>query len=300
VQEREATFHDSAWLSTVPSLSSLSLPLYKNGALSSPSFLEDDIELVQNALGANGLSLEDITSQAFGCLLESVRKFALELITDAVDYSMAIDDDDDDGGNDHSKDGGSVQGGDAESAMMMEEITPADLQLALEMQDDNQVNSGENLYHLTQIADEVNRSVLPPIPDYCYNGIVLPPPEYNLLGRTFDVVSRPRPSSSSRSGPNSIMQQSQTDATSKGQNTNGHGTLDTNKNSASNSSRGMIQQGDSLQNNSAIRPGNEHNQKSADSGINTAQSKKMEQKRSVPSYGAKKGQQIEIKYNNPI
>ena len=120
IHEREATFHDPAWLSTTPSLSastaaSTAAP-YKN-SVQSPSFLEEDLEIVQNALRLNG------------CLLESARKFALELITDAVDYSMAVDEDVD------SDDVAAASGA-------LGEITPADLQLALEMQGDHHVSSG--------------------------------------------------------------------------------------------------------------------------------------------------------------
>ena len=156
-QQKDAAFHDAAWLSNIPSQKHHPLNTY------SPSFLEQDLEIVQRALKANGLSTSDVTAQAYGCLLESARKFALELIDDAAEYSMLSSAD---------------------------EITPADLKFAAEEnQKDNLVNSAENLDLLTHIADETNRSALPPIPNECYNGIVLPPPEHNLLGRTFDIVS---------------------------------------------------------------------------------------------------------------
>lgn len=156
-QEKDATFHDAAWLSSIPTQKHHPLNTH------SPSFLEQDLEIVQKALKANGLSPSDVTAQAYGCLLESARKFALELIDDAADYSMLSSAD---------------------------EITPSDLIFAAqENQKDNLANNAENLDLLTHIADETNRSTLPPIPNECYNGIVLPPPEHNLLGRTFDVVS---------------------------------------------------------------------------------------------------------------
>jgi histone H3/H4 len=159
--EKDATFHDVAWLSTIPS--------YKQNHplnTTSPSFLENDLNIVQSALQKNRLKPKDVTSQAFGCLLESARKYALEIIYDAMDYSMLS-----------SK----------------EEITSDDLEYAREMKLENvqyHTKTAEELEIMTQIADKTNRIILPTIPNNCYNGIILPPPEHNLLGRTFDVVSR--------------------------------------------------------------------------------------------------------------
>ena len=169
--EKDATFHDSAWLSSstrIPTSSSSNAAVSLVNNTMSPSFLEHDIEIVEKALKQNGLLPSDISAEAFGCLLESARKYALTLIDDAVDYAMLS-----------SKD----------------EVTSDDLQLAHDMQQEDNYNSNYHLHHpeyldlVTQIADETNRIILPPIPDECYNGIVLPPPEYNLLGRTFDIVN---------------------------------------------------------------------------------------------------------------
>ena len=178
--EHQVSFHDKAWLAS----SSPPLQLLNNvsngvngvngtsAAKGSGSFLDSELDMVQHALKANGLSPSDITAEAFGCLLESGRKYALELIEDATDYSMISSTD---------------------------ELTPADLTLAQEMMqgDDNDSlwnkgscrNSPHKLHALSVMADEVNRRILPPIPDECYNGLVLPPPQHNLLGRTFDVVT---------------------------------------------------------------------------------------------------------------
>mmetsp|Transcript_8680 Transcript_8680/g.9542 ORF Transcript_8680/g.9542 Transcript_8680/m.9542 type:complete len:328 (+) Transcript_8680:1-984(+) len=159
INEKDAKFHDAAWLSTIPTH-------HPNHPLNTtpPSFLESDLDIVQNALKDHGLSCNNITAQAFGCLLESARKHALELLNDATDYAMLSS---------------------------MDDVTPADLYLAQDMQSQDCINSKENLDVLVQISDETNRILLPPIPDHCYNGVVLPSAEYNLLGRTFDVMSRP-------------------------------------------------------------------------------------------------------------
>ncbi len=244
------------------------------------------MELVQKALRANGISVEDVTAQAFGCLLESARKFALELITDAVDYSMATDADYD---SSSTVEETQPQAAAASAATVMEEITPADLQLAFEMQGDNQMSSEENLYHLTQIADEVNRSILPPIPDHCYNGIVLPPPEHNLLGRTFDVISRPIEIENVNKNVNVNVH------------TDGIGNQSKTVDAKSNNNDKLPQ---STAAGSGVGNENEnHNQQIGDDGtmnknINQESNKKTGQKRSAPSYGARSGQQIEIKLNN--
>ena len=119
------------------------------------------MEIVNKALEHNGLTMEDVTVEGFACLLEEARRYALSIITDASDYAV------------HSH--------------MTDSITPADLMLAKEMQEEMDVVTMEAL---ARIAQETNRRVLPPIPENCYNGIILPSAEYTLLGRTFDVVCR--------------------------------------------------------------------------------------------------------------
>lgn len=171
IRERELKKHDSAWLSTITDPNSTQDPY----TIQSPSFLENDVEIVRNALHKNGLTMSGVTIEAFECLLEEARKYAMELITDASDYAM------------HSHG--------------TESISPADLLLAKDMKDEERNINGQcNLDALAAIAHETNRIPLPPIPSDCFNGVVLPPIEYTLLGRSFDVVLSKRNRSSSLDG----------------------------------------------------------------------------------------------------
>jgi len=196
LQNRNDILHDAAWLSTDHSLPASALasaagagvgvgagagdlggttnatnggtryPYTSAPNIVSPPFLEQDVEIVNRALVNNGLTMQDVTAEAFATLLEQARRHAMLLITDAADYAV------------HSHGN--------------ETITSADLLLAKEMQGDDCLGqcNGENMEQLARIAKETNRRVLPPIPDHCYNGIVLPDLEYTLLGRTYDVVCR--------------------------------------------------------------------------------------------------------------
>lgn len=183
LQKRNDSLHDAAWLSTEHSLPGSASAAgagagagdtavttrHANSSASnivSPPFLEQDVEIVNRALVNNGLTIQDVTAEAFATLLEQARRHAMLLITDAADYAV------------HSHGN--------------ETITSADLLLAKEMQGDDCLGqcNGENMEQLARIAKETNRRVLPPIPDHCYNGIVLPDLEYTLLGRTYDVVCR--------------------------------------------------------------------------------------------------------------
>lgn len=174
IRERELRKHDAAWLSTSPD--PISREDHDNSSVSSPSFLQNDADIVMNALLKNGISSpEDVTAEAFDCLLEHARKYAMELITDASDYAN------------HSH--GS------------EQISPADLQLAKEMKDDAKDWKGRyNIDSLAAMARETNKIILPPIPFDCYNGVVLPPMEYTLLGRSYDVVLSKRNRGASMDG----------------------------------------------------------------------------------------------------
>ena len=191
LQKRNDSLHDAAWLSnehSLPGSASAAGAVAGAGAgdmsvtanatngtrhaytsasnIVSPPFLEQDVEIVNRALVNNGLTMQDVTAEAFATLLEQARRHAMLLITDAADYAL------------HSHGN--------------ETITSADLLLAKEMQGDDCLGqcNGENMEQLARIAKETNRRVLPPIPDHCYNGIVLPDLEYTLLGRTYDVVCR--------------------------------------------------------------------------------------------------------------
>ena len=69
-------------------------------------------------------------------------------------------------------------------------ITSADLLLAAELRSDNSLSATLPAPHeISSLAEELNRAPLPPLPATCYNGIVLPAPEFQLTARTFDVVS---------------------------------------------------------------------------------------------------------------
>uniref|UniRef100_A0A7S3PZE6 Uncharacterized protein n=1 Tax=Chaetoceros debilis TaxID=122233 RepID=A0A7S3PZE6_9STRA len=155
IAKRQAKLHDEAWLPVG------ALPLNDN--IKSPDFLEQDVEIVHRSLVNNGISMEDITADGFAILLQEARKYALELMTDATDYAV------------HSH--GS------------ENITPADLELAKEMREDVDF-MGDNMDALAKVTHETNRRILPPIPDHCYNGVVLPDDEFTLMGRTFDVIPK--------------------------------------------------------------------------------------------------------------
>mmetsp|Transcript_488 Transcript_488/g.800 ORF Transcript_488/g.800 Transcript_488/m.800 type:complete len:318 (-) Transcript_488:105-1058(-) len=127
-----------------------------------PGLLNEQVELVENALKQNQLTRADVTPQAFGVLLEQARRYALELVADAQDCAYAA----------HRHD-----------------ITRADLTMALELRpDDNRHTLGE-LQKMTLVSHNVNKTPLPPIPQECYSGIVLPPPPHQLTARTFDVLT---------------------------------------------------------------------------------------------------------------
>ena len=128
-----------------------------------PGLLTEQIDLVETALQQNQLSRSDITPQAFGVLLEQARRYALELVADAQDCAYAA----------HRHD-----------------ITRADLMMALELRPDqaNTHTLGE-LQKMTMVSHNVNKMPLPPIPQHCYSGIVLPPKPHQLTARTFDIIT---------------------------------------------------------------------------------------------------------------
>ena len=103
-------------------------------------------------------------------LLETC-SYALDLIADAQDYSC------------HAS---------------RSDVNTSDLLLAAEMRDDSGSSSAgaastlPDPHHIFALAEEVNRIPLPPIPPSCYNGVVLPPEEHQLMARTFDVVTSSR------------------------------------------------------------------------------------------------------------
>jgi Transcription initiation factor IID, 31kD subunit len=70
------------------------------------------------------------------------------------------------------------------------EITRADLAMALELRPDqaNTHTIGE-LQKMTMVAHNINRIPLPPIPQNCFSGILLPPKPHQLTARTFDIIT---------------------------------------------------------------------------------------------------------------
>jgi histone H3/H4 len=128
-----------------------------------PSYLEEEVFMVQRALHANGIkNTSQITAQAFGALIEHGRLYALNLISDAGDYAQHY--------------GSQVPSSD-------------DLLLARDLAKDDLQQQAMTRDALSEVAERTNREVLPCIPDHSYGGVVLPPLEHTLLGRTFDVVS---------------------------------------------------------------------------------------------------------------
>jgi len=126
-------------------------------------FLQKEGEILKRALEKNGLTREELTTEAFGCLLEHSRRYACSLLMDAQDYAW------------HSS---------------RKEITTCDLKLAAEMRDDFTVDSIlPSRDDMLALAEEVNKVPLPHIPPKCYHGVVLPRKDLMITARTFDVVS---------------------------------------------------------------------------------------------------------------
>jgi hypothetical protein len=130
-----------------------------------PVLLAEQVDLVEHALSCNHITRADVTPQAFAVLLEQARRFALELVADAQDCAYAA----------HRHD-----------------ITRADLILALELRPDtlsHRTHTLADLQSMKMIAHNLNRIPLPPIPQHCYSGIVLPPKPHQLTSRTYDIVT---------------------------------------------------------------------------------------------------------------
>jgi histone H3/H4 len=124
--------------------------------------LPEQIQIVDIALSHNNLTRSDVTPQAYYCLLEQARRFALEIITDSQDYAYVAS---------------------------RTEISKADLELANSYRPDHPIALTAQLPKLNLLAQQVNRVPLPPIPTQCYSGVLLPPKAHQLTARTFDVVS---------------------------------------------------------------------------------------------------------------
>jgi len=128
-----------------------------------PGLLNEQVDLVENALKSNFLSRSDVTPQAFGVLLEQARRYALELIADAQDCAYAA----------HRQD-----------------LTRADLIMALELRPDQpNTHTLAELQKMSHFSHNVNKKPLPCIPRDCYSGILLPPKSHQLTARTFDILT---------------------------------------------------------------------------------------------------------------
>ena len=124
--------------------------------------LPEQAQVVEAALDKNGLTRADVTPQAFACLLEQARRYAIDILSDSQDYAFVAN---------------------------RTEISKADLALANEFRPDHPTSITTQLPKLNLLAQTINRVPLPPIPTHCYSGVVLPSKPYQLTARTFDVVT---------------------------------------------------------------------------------------------------------------
>ncbi|KAL3923311.1 MAG: hypothetical protein SGARI_006248, partial [Bacillariaceae sp.] len=129
---------------------------------SATKVLPEQIQIVEAALARNNLTRSDVTPQAFACLLEQARRYAMEILTDSQDYAF-------------------VAG--------RTEIAASDLALANEFRPDHPMAVSTQVPKLNLLSQTVNRLPLPPIPTQCYSGVLLPPKHHQLTARTFDVVT---------------------------------------------------------------------------------------------------------------
>jgi len=129
---------------------------------SAAKILPEQVQIVEAALDKNGLSRSDVTPQAFACLLEQARRYAIDILTDSQDYAFVAN---------------------------RTEIAKADLALANEFRPDHPTSITTQLPKLNLLAQTINRVPLPPIPTQCYSGVLLPSKRYQLTARTFDVVT---------------------------------------------------------------------------------------------------------------
>lgn len=128
----------------------------------SAKILPEQVQIVESALEKNGLTRADVTPQAYACLLEQARRYAIEILSDSQDYAFVAN---------------------------RIEISKADIVLANEFRPDHTVSVTAQLPKLNLLAQSINRIPLPPIPTNCYSGVLLPSKNYQLTARTYDVVT---------------------------------------------------------------------------------------------------------------
>ena len=138
------------------------LPVEESAMAENAKVLPEQFQIVEAALRHNNLTRTDVTPQAFACLLEQARRYALEIIADSQDYAFVAN---------------------------RSEIKKEDLELAQNMRPDHPISASTQLPKLNLLAQQINRVPLPPIPTQCYSGVLLPPKHHQLTARTFDVVS---------------------------------------------------------------------------------------------------------------
>jgi histone H3/H4 len=54
----------------------------------SAKILPEQVQIVEAALDKNGLTRSDVTPQAFACLLEQSRRYAIDILSDSQDYAF--------------------------------------------------------------------------------------------------------------------------------------------------------------------------------------------------------------------
>jgi len=54
----------------------------------SAKILPEQVKIVEAALDKNGLTRSDVTPQAFACLLEQARRYAIDILSDSQDYAF--------------------------------------------------------------------------------------------------------------------------------------------------------------------------------------------------------------------
>ena len=127
----------------------------------------NESKIVDMALRNNGVYIHDITPRAYSALVEYAKKYACDLYADAQDYTW------------HAN---------------RKEVQPVDLKLAADLRSNTLMDVTAQSSAMEALAEECNSIPLPPIPNNCFHGVVLPPKEYQLTSRTFDVIVEQAPS----------------------------------------------------------------------------------------------------------
>ena len=159
--QTESRRNDIAWLSNdVSAIASSSFDTNNNGMNESKIV---DMALRNNGIYVNVTNNNDIgvTPRGYTVLLEYAKKYACELYTDAQDYTW------------HAN---------------RKEVQPIDLKLASELRSSTSPTDTNTQSIMEALAEDCNSIPLPPIPNNCYHGVVLPPKDYQLTSRTFDVI----------------------------------------------------------------------------------------------------------------